>query len=110
MDIYKSSEITVHKLYDLREEDKKIQILDVREDTEREHAHIKGTIHIKLSEIANRYSELDGDNNIFVMCHTGTRSQAVCKWLKSKGLMNCVNVLGGIDAWAALIDRNIRRY
>ena len=22
----------------------------------------------------------------------------------------CVNVLGGIDAWAALIDRNIRRY
>ena len=44
------------------------------------------------------------------MCHTGTRSQAVCKWLKTKVFMNCVNVLGGIDAWAALIDRNIRRY
>ena len=42
MDIYKSSEITVHKLNELREEDKKIQILDVREDTERDHAHIKG--------------------------------------------------------------------
>ena len=41
MDIYKSSEITVHKLNELREEDKKIQILDVREDTERDHAHIK---------------------------------------------------------------------
>jgi hypothetical protein len=24
--------------------------------------------------------------------------------------MKCVNVLGGIDAWAALIDREIRRY
>ena len=80
MDIYKSSEITVHKLNELREEDKKIQILDVREDTERDHAHIKGiTFTSKLSEIANRYSELDGDKNIFVMCHTGTRSQAVCK-------------------------------
>ena len=110
MEIYKSSEITVHKLNELREENKKIQILDVREDTERDHAHIKGTIHIKLSEIANRYTELDGDKNIFVMCHTGTRSQAVCKWLKTRGYMNCVNVLGGIDAWAALIDRNIRRY
>ena len=110
MDIYKSSEITVHKLNELREEDRKIQILDVREDTEREHAFIKGTIHIKLSEIANRYNELNGEKNIFVMCHTGTRSQAVCKWLKSKGFMNCVNVLGGIDAWAALIDRDIRRY
>ena len=110
MDIYKSSEITVHKLNELREEDKKIQILDVREDTERDHAHVKGTIHIKLSEIANRYTELDANKSIFVMCHTGTRSQAVCKWLKSKGLMKCVNVLGGIDAWAALIDRDIRRY
>ncbi len=110
MEIYKSSEITVHKLNELREEDNKIQILDVRDDTERDHAHIKGTIHIKLSEIAKRYNELNGEQNIFVMCHTGTRSQAVCKWLKTKGYMNCVNVLGGIDAWAALIDRNIRRY
>ena len=110
MEIYQSSEITVHKLNELREEDSKIQIIDVRENTEREHAHIKGTIHMKLSEIANRYIELDKNKNIFVMCHVGTRSQGVCKWLKAQGLTHCVNVLGGIDAWAALIDRNIRRY
>ena len=110
MEIYESSEITVHKLNELREEDSKIQIVDVREDTEREHAHIKGTIHMKLSEIANRYTELDKNKNIFVMCHTGTRSQTVVKWLKKNGYEYCVNVLGGIDAWAALIDRNIRRY
>ena len=110
MEIYESSEITVHKLNELREEDSKIQIVDVREDTEREHAHIKGTIHMKLSEIANKHTELDKNKNIFVMCHVGTRSQTVCKWLKAQGLSPCVNVLGGIDAWAALIDRNIRRY
>ena len=28
------------------------------------------------------------------MCHTGTRSQAVCKWLKAQGYNHCVNVLG----------------
>ena len=44
------------------------------------------------------------------MCHTGTRSQAVVKWLKSQGYKHAVNVLGGIDAWASLIDRSIRRY
>ena len=110
MDMYKSSEITVHKLNELRNEDKNIQIIDVREDTERDHASIKGTIHIKLTEIANRHTELDKQKNIFVMCHTGTRSQAVVKWLKSQGYEHCVNVLGGIDAWAALIDRDIRRY
>ena len=110
MVLYNSSEITVHQLNDLRQGNSKIQIVDVREDTEREHAYIKGTIHMKLSEIAKRFTELDKDKNVFVMCHTGTRSQAVCKWLKSQGYQHCVNVLGGIDAWAALIDRNIRRY
>ena len=110
MGIYESSEITVHRLNELREEDSKIQIVDVWEDTEREHAYIKGTIHMKLSEISNRYTELDKNKNIFVMCHMVTRSQTVCKWLKAQGLSHCVNVLGGIDAWAALIDRNIRRY
>ena len=110
MELYKSSEITVHQLNELKNEDKKIQIVDVRDDNERNHTSVKGTIHIKLTEIADRYSELDKNKNIFVMCHTGTRSQAVVKWLKSKGYEHSVNVLGGIDAWAALIDRNIRRY
>jgi len=110
MNIYRQSEITVHQLNELREEDNDIQILDIREDTERNHALVKGSIHIKLTEIANRHSELDKNKNIFVMCHVGTRSQTVCKWLKAQGLPHCVNVLGGIDAWAALIDRNIRRY
>ena len=44
------------------------------------------------------------------MCHTGTRSQTVVTWLKGQDYNLAVNVLGGIDAWAALIDRNIRRY
>ena len=110
MEIYNSSEITVHKLNELRDENKGLQILDVREDTERDHASVKGTIHIKLTEIASRHNELDKNKNIFVMCHAGTRSQTVVKWLKAQGYEYSVNVLGGIDAWAALIDRNIRRY
>ena len=110
MEIYKSSEITVHKLSEIRLEDKNVQIIDVRDDTERDHAHVKGTIHIKLTEIAERHTELDKTKNIFVMCHVGTRSQTVVKWLKAQGYKYSVNVLGGIDAWAALIDRDIRRY
>ena len=45
MEIYKNSEITVNQLNELREEDRKIQILDIREDTERNHAHINKSIH-----------------------------------------------------------------
>ena len=64
----------------------------------------------KLIDIAERYNEIDKNKNVFVMCHTGTRSQGVVTWLKSNGYNHAVNVLGGIDAWAALIDRSIRRY
>jgi len=110
MYLYKNSEITVHELNKLLELDKKLQILDIREDSERDLTYLKGTIHIKLNEIAERYHEIDKNKNVFVMCHTGTRSQTVVKWLKSQGYDNTVNVLGGIDAWAALIDRTIRRY
>ena len=110
MDLYQNTEITVHELSELLLKDKKIQILDIRENSERNHASIKGTLHIKLTEISNRYEEINKDKNVFVMCHTGTRSQTVVKWLKKNGYEYCVNVLGGIDAWAALIDRDIRRY
>ncbi len=110
MSLYRESEITVQQLNDLKAKDGNIQILDIRDDAERNHAQIKGSIHIKLTEISNRHNELDKNKNIFVMCHTGTRSQTVVKWLKTQGYEYCVNVLGGIDAWAALIDRKIRRY
>ena len=50
MNIYRESEITVHQLNDLKQKDSNIQILDVREDAERDHALIKGSIHIKLAE------------------------------------------------------------
>ena len=103
-------EITVHELNKLREINKDIQILDIREDSERDLTSIEGTIHIKLTEIAERYHEINKNKNVFVMCHTGTRSQAVVKWLKTQDYNYAVNVLGGIDAWAALIDRSLRRY
>ena len=112
MELHQNSEITVHELKRLVDLDfiKTIQILDIREDSERKHVSIKGTKHIKLSELASRFKELDSDTNIFVMCHTGIRSQAAVEWLRSNGFKYAVNVLGGIDAWAALIDRSIRRY
>ncbi|MBI28760.1 MAG: Thiosulfate sulfurtransferase GlpE [Alphaproteobacteria bacterium MarineAlpha5_Bin11] len=110
MDLYKNSEITVHELKKRLDLDKNIQILDVREDSERKHVAIKQSIHIKLSELEKRYLELKLDENVFVMCHTGVRSHAVVSWLKSKGYINAVNVLGGIDAWSALVDTSLRRY
>ena len=110
MELHKSSEISVFELKKRTEIDKNTQILDVREDSERKHVFIKGSKHIKLSELSQRFEELKSDKNIFVLCHKGTRSQIAVNILKSNGYNYAVNVLGGIDAWSALIDRKLRRY
>lgn len=110
MSLYKGSEITVHELKKRFDSDKSIQILDIREDSERKHVFIKGSKHIKLSELSSRTAELKSEENIFVLCHRGVRSQVAVQWLKSKGFNYAVNVLGGIDAWSALIDTSLRRY
>ena len=60
MNIYRESEITVHQLNDLREKNSDIQILDIREDTERNHALIKDSLHIKLTEIAKANEDIEG--------------------------------------------------
>ena len=110
MDLHKGSEISVFELKKRAEIDKNIQILDVREDSERKLVSIEGSKHIKLSELTTRVDELNSSQNIFVMCHKGIKSQGAVKLLKAKGFNYAVNVLGGIDAWSALIDRTLRRY
>ena len=110
MELYKNSEISVHELKKLIDTDPEIQIVDIRDDSERKLVSLGNTIHIKLSDLANNFNTLDSDKNIFILCHTGVRSQVAVKWLKSKGCVYAVNVLGGIDAWAALIDNSLRRY
>jgi len=110
MDLYKNSEISVHELKKIIDESPNTQILDIRDDSERKLVSLEESIHIKLTDLANKFEKLDSKKNIFVMCHTGVRSQIAVKWLKSKGCDHAVNVLGGIDAWSALIDTSLRRY
>ena len=110
MDIYKNTEITVQELKKIIDLDKNVQIIDIREDSERKHVSIKRTKHIKLSQLSTRIEEIKPSRNAFIMCHTGISSQAAVKWLRSNGYSKAVNVLGGIDAWSALIDTSLRRY
>ena len=87
------------------------QLLDVREDWERQIARVHGSIDIPMREIPSRINELDPERGVAVLCHSGIRSAAVASYLAQAGEFPAVaNVAGGIDAWSVDVDRGIPRY
>jgi len=76
-------------------------ILDVREDNEYLSGHIVNSIHIPISYLNNRISELDKykDKTMIVSCRSGQRSGQACAMLKKHGHEKVYNLSGGIMAW-----------
>lgn len=78
---------------------KNVTVVDVREPAEYAFNHIPNAISIPLGEIANRASELSKDNDIYVICRTGNRSDFAAKILANKGFENVKNVIPGMTQW-----------
>jgi rhodanese-related sulfurtransferase len=75
-------------------------LLDVREDFEWERGHAPQALHIAMSELGQRVEELPADRTIICVCHIGGRSAMVVDAL-NRGGWQAVNVVGGMEAWAA---------
>ncbi len=99
--------ISVQKLHDQLEH---FALLDVREKWEWDIAHIPGSIHIPLKDIAARIGELDQNCAIAVVCHHGGRSAKAAAFLLQHEFSNVYNVSGGIDAWSREIDPSVPLY
>lgn len=87
----------------------KVSILDVRELEEIQIANIGG-IHIPLGELAERFQELDPNEELVVLCHHGIRSAHAVGFLRNNGYEKVQNLSGGIDAWSTHIDPSVPRY
>lgn len=70
-------------------------IIDVREQNEFEHSHIKGAINIPLSEIRQRIHELPTDQPLYLHCRSGQRSYNATLLLQNMGFKDVYNVSGG---------------
>lgn len=73
-------------------------VLDVRKPSEFDAGHIKGAINIPLSEIQQRYDELDPSKKYIMHCAAGYRSMMAASILKEHEINNFVNVYGGYGA------------
>jgi len=85
-------------------------VLDVREPWEAEICALKGSTLIPLGELAQRAGELPREREIVVLCHHGGRSARAVGFLRASAGLKAMNLRGGIDAWAARIDRAMARY
>ncbi len=75
--------------------------LDIRENKEYQGGHIPEAIHIPLSQLSGRVSELGKykDNPVIAYCRSGNRSNAAGGVLKKNGFESVYNLGGGIVAW-----------
>lgn len=92
------------------EQGKTIFLLDVREENEYLLCHINGATLIPLGQIPQRLDEIPKDAEIVAYCHHGRRSEMALRFLQANGYDNMVNLQGGIDAWAVLVDPTMTRY
>ncbi|MBK8157671.1 MAG: sulfurtransferase [Rhodospirillaceae bacterium] len=103
-------EIDVARLLDLIAAGAALELLDVREPWEYKLCHIATSRAIPLGELQERSDELTDDRPLVVICHHGMRSMNATLWLRRQGYVNAVNLSGGIDAWARLVDPTMARY
>ena len=87
-----------------------IKVVDVREPDEYEIAHIDGVPLLPLSELRQRFTELDPNQQYYLQCKVGVRSHQALDFLRQQGFKYVKSVKGGIIAWSDEIDRNVPRY
>ncbi|MFJ7733260.1 sulfurtransferase TusA family protein [Lysinibacillus sp. NPDC097231] len=82
-------------------------ILDVREEAEFAFGHIEGAKSIPMGELEARLSELDKEQEIYVVCRTGKRSDFAAQKLAAHGFKKVFNVLPGMTSWTGDLTKNI---
>ncbi|HEU5217677.1 MAG TPA: molybdopterin-synthase adenylyltransferase MoeB [Gemmatimonadales bacterium] len=102
-------EVEVQELARLLVREPRPLVVDVREPWEWEIACIAGSRRLPLGQLAARLSELDPRADFVTVCHKGQRSLMAQELLQGAGF-HARSLSGGIDAWAAEVDRGMARY
>lgn len=103
-------EILPVELADLLKSPRPPRLLDVREEDELEISQLPGAVNIPLSELAERYPELDPAADYVVICRSGKRSLRAIEMLSGVGFANLRNLATGINGWADTVDPTLEKY
>lgn len=90
--------ITTEELQKRLEAGEQLNIIDVRENDEVEAGMIPGAKHISLGQVEARLDELDKNEEYYMVCRAGRRSEMAGDILEANGF-NTVNIEGGMTQW-----------
>lgn len=86
--------------------EKDVFILDVRETVEYSFGHIPTAQSMPLSTVAGQLEQLNKEQEIYVVCRTGNRSDLVAKQMAEAGFEKVYNVVPGMSEWNGKIEVN----
>jgi molybdopterin/thiamine biosynthesis adenylyltransferase/rhodanese-related sulfurtransferase len=87
-----------------------IRVIDVREPNEYRIARVEGVPLLPMSQLQQRYTELDPDQTYYLHCKAGARSLHAVQFLRQQGFKHVKSVMGGIGAWSREIDPSVPQY
>lgn len=91
--------ITPQELWALRNQGKKIELIDVRTPVEFREVHVEFARNIPLDRLdPQRFLQERGSNKdepLYLICQSGSRGQRACHLFQKVGFVNVINVEGG---------------
>ncbi|HNQ73982.1 MAG TPA: molybdopterin-synthase adenylyltransferase MoeB [Verrucomicrobiota bacterium] len=104
-------EVTVQEMKQaLDDPQRNIKVLDIREEFEYEISKVNGLPLFPHSQLRQRFTELDPNQQYYLFCKIGNRSLAAVEFLREQGFKYVKSVKGGLDAWCEEIDAKVPRY
>ncbi len=94
-------QISVDELCHRLQEQRELQLIDVRRPGEYRNGHVTGATSIPLNHLKDNISACDPLRPLAVICQGGYRSSAATSILRQNGFSNLFNVVGGTAAWLA---------
>lgn len=95
-------ETKVWSVHELKKnlDDEDLYILDVRtEHSLKENGQIKGSKHIFLGNLPQRFNDIPKDKKIIVYCDSGFKTFTGVSYLHEKGFKDVIGVFGSMSAW-----------
>jgi rhodanese-related sulfurtransferase len=92
-------EIDPEQVADWRAREAELQVIDVREQYEREAGHIAGTRHLPLTQLSAQAQSIERERPVVFYCRVGSRSDMAAQAFRASGY-EAYSMRGGLLRWA----------